>query len=58
MDDLVERLRANGLDECDEAIARIAHLEAQIAAADKLAVEATRVRAALAAYLASKEPSE
>ena len=29
-DDLVKRLRANGLDECDEAIDRIEELEAQI----------------------------
>jgi hypothetical protein len=28
-DDLVERLRANGLDECDEAIDRIEQLEAE-----------------------------
>lgn len=37
MDDLVKRLRANGLDECDEAIARIEALEAQVRAADALA---------------------
>ena len=30
MDDLVKRLRANGLDECDEAIARIEELEAAL----------------------------
>ena len=28
-DDLVKRLRANGLDECDEAVDRIAELEAE-----------------------------
>jgi len=28
-DDLVKRLQANGLDECDEAIARIEELEAE-----------------------------
>jgi len=32
-DDLVKRLRANGLDECDEAIDRIEALEAAITAA-------------------------
>jgi hypothetical protein len=36
-DDLVKRLRANGLDECDEAIDRIEALEAQVKAADALA---------------------
>lgn len=36
-DDLVKRLRANGLDECDEAIDRIEALEAQVRAADALA---------------------
>jgi len=36
MDDLKERLRANGLDECDEAIDRIEALEARIAKADAL----------------------
>jgi hypothetical protein len=30
-DDLVKRLRANGLDECDEAIDRIEELEAKLA---------------------------
>ena len=34
MDDLLERLRANALDECDEAIDRIEALEARIAKAD------------------------
>ena len=37
MDDLKERLRANGLDECDEAITRIEALEACISKADALA---------------------
>ena len=37
MDDLIERLRANALDECDEAVDRIEALEARVAAADKLA---------------------
>jgi len=32
-DDLVKRLQANGLDECDEAIARIEELEAKLAKA-------------------------
>ena len=36
MADLIERLRANGLDECDEAIARIEAIEAQLAKADAL----------------------
>lgn len=42
MDDLVKRLRANGLDECDEAIDRIEELEAQVRAADALAVAIER----------------
>ena len=40
MDDLKERLRANALDECDEAITRIEALEARIAKADALATHA------------------
>jgi hypothetical protein len=42
-DDPIERLRANGLDECDEAIARIEALEARVAAADKLAEALLRI---------------
>jgi len=44
MDDLVKRLRANGLDECDEAIDRIEALEARIAKADALAEQVQRVK--------------
>jgi hypothetical protein len=33
MDDLIERLRANALDECDEAAHRIEELEAKLAKA-------------------------
>lgn len=39
-DDLVERLRANALDECDEAIDRIEKLEAKLAKAAYLLVDA------------------
>jgi len=42
MGDLKERLRANGLDECDEAIAYIEALEARIAKADALVEVAER----------------
>jgi hypothetical protein len=67
MDDLIERLRANALDECDEAIDRIEALEARVAAADALAeaagelslskygLKACRVRTALATYQATKD---
>jgi hypothetical protein len=44
MDDLLKRLRANGLDECDEAIEEITRLRAQLAKADALA-EAVEVLA-------------
>ena len=43
-DDLVRRLRANGLDECDEAIIRIDALERQAKAADALAEAVTHER--------------
>jgi hypothetical protein len=70
MGDLIERLRANALDECDEAIDRIEALEARVAAADKLAeacesafdgIDATGPQEfylALAAYQATKEQSK
>ena len=44
MDNLKKRLRANGLDECDEAIDRIEALEARIAKADALAGQVQRVK--------------
>ena len=43
MDDLKERLRANGLDEYDEAIDRIEVLEARIAKADAMAEALTQI---------------
>ena len=53
MDDLKERLRANGLDECDEAIDHIETLEARIARADALAEAHGKLWSALAEIIES-----
>lgn len=42
MDDLFKRLRANALDECDEAIARIEELEADVKAVLRRETDANR----------------
>jgi hypothetical protein len=42
MDDLKERLRANGLDECDEAIDRIEELEQDVKAVQRREADANR----------------
>jgi len=55
MDDLIERLRANGLDECDEAVARLEELEAK-GLANRLAI--MKLEAKLAKAVAVLERME